>query len=349
MTEINEKDQNQELESKASNNSFDLALRPKILKNFVGQPQVQKNLSTFIKAASFRGEPMDHVLLHGPPGLGKTTLAHIISNELNSGIRSTSGPIINKTGDLAAILTNLQPRDILFVDEIHRLSNNIEEYLYSAMEDFQIDLIIGEGPGAQSIRIDVPPFTLVGATTRAGLLTTPLRDRFGIQIRMEFYDLMDLKKILLQSSKKLNINLTEEGALEIAKRSRGTPRIAGRLLRRIRDISSVKKIKEINLVCVKESLYQLDIDQFGLDALDRKYLRTIIEKFNGGPVGLDTIAALLSEQKDMIEDVIEPYLLQQGLIQRTKRGRLINKSGWEHLGLEAPKDNPNQFDFLPDY
>ncbi len=348
MSNIDEKNDISELQSKDLHNSFDLALRPKVLKNFIGQPQVQKNLSTFIKAASSRNEPMDHVLLHGPPGLGKTTLAHIISNELNSGIRSTSGPIINKTGDLAAILTNLQPRDVLFVDEIHRLSNNIEEYLYSAMEDFQIDLIIGEGPGAQSIRIDVPPFTLVGATTRAGLLTTPLRDRFGIQIRMEFYEIKDLKNILLQSSKKLNISLSAEGSVEIARRSRGTPRIAGRLLRRIRDISFVNNVKEIDIIFVKEALSQLDIDQSGLDSMDRKYLKTMIEKYNGGPVGIETLSAILSEEKDMIEDVIEPYLLQQGLIQRTKRGRLITKSGWEHLGLEVPKGDPNQFDLLPD-
>jgi len=323
-------------------NKIDVALRPKSLSDFIGQPQVQQNLSTFIKAASTRIEPMDHVLLHGPPGLGKTTLAHIISNELNVGIRTTSGPIINKTGDLAAILTNLQPRDILFIDEIHRLSNNIEEYLYSAMEDFQIDLIIGEGPGARSIRIDVPPFTLVGATTRSGLLTTPLRDRFGIQIRMEFYEIEDLKKILLFSSKKLDLNLPHEGAIEIAKRSRGTPRVAGRLLRRIRDILSVNQIDKIDVDLIKKALFQLDVDEFGLDSLDRKYLKSIAEKFYGGPVGLETIAAVLSEQKDMIEEVVEPYLLQQGFIERSSRGRLLTKPGWHHLGLSPLKNDEKQ-------
>ena len=288
---------------------------------------------------------MDHILLHGPPGLGKTTLAHIVSSELNVNIRTTSGPILNKTGDLAAILTNLQPKDILFIDEIHRLSSVIEEYLYSAMEDFQIDLIIGEGPGARSIRIDVPPFTLIGATTRAGLLTTPLRDRFGIQIRMEFYNNNDLKHILKQSAFKLELDLTDEGAIVIAERSRGTPRVAGRLLRRIRDISSVKNIKSIDKNFAIESLEQLDVDKFGLDALDRKYMQIIIEKYEGGPVGLETIAAVLSEQKDLIEEVIEPFLLQKGFIERSKRGRIITKIGWKHLGIEQNKKNLDQFNF----
>tara|TARA_E500000178_G_C17014719_1_gene752325 strand:+ start:1250 stop:2278 length:1029 start_codon:yes stop_codon:yes gene_type:complete len=324
---------------------FDLALRPKKLADFIGQKKVQDNLSTFIKAASVRDEPMDHILLHGPPGLGKTTLAHIVSSELNVNIRTTSGPILNKTGDLAAILTNLQPKDILFIDEIHRLSSVIEEYLYSAMEDFQIDLIIGEGPGARSIRIDVPPFTLIGATTRAGLLTTPLRDRFGIQIRMEFYNNNDLKHILKQSAFKLELDLTDEGAIVIAERSRGTPRVAGRLLRRIRDISSVKNIKSIDKNFAIESLEQLDVDKFGLDALDRKYMQIIIEKYEGGPVGLETIAAVLSEQKDLIEEVIEPFLLQKGFIERSKRGRIITKIGWKHLGIEQNKKNLDQFNF----
>ena len=324
---------------------FDLALRPKKLADFIGQKKVQDNLSTFIKAASVRDEPMDHILLHGPPGLGKTTLAHIVSSELNVNIRTTSGPILNKTGDLAAILTNLQPKDILFIDEIHRLSSVIEEYLYSAMEDFQIDLIIGEGPGARSIRIDVPPFTLIGATTRAGLLTTPLRDRFGIQIRMEFYNNNDLKHILKQSAFKLELDLTDEGAIVIAERSRGTPRVAGRLLRRIRDISSVKNIKSIDKNFAIESLEQLDVDKFGLDALDRKYMQIIIQKYEGGPVGLETIAAVLSEQKDLIEEVIEPFLLQKGFIERSKRGRIITKIGWKHLGIEQNKKHLDQFNF----
>ncbi len=324
---------------------FDLALRPKKLADFIGQKKVQDNLSTFIKAASVRDEPMDHILLHGPPGLGKTTLAHIVSSELNVNIRTTSGPILNKTGDLAAILTNLQPKDILFIDEIHRLSSVIEEYLYSAMEDFQIDLIIGEGPGARSIRIDVPPFTLIGATTRAGLLTTPLRDRFGIQIRMEFYNHNDLKQILKQSAFKLELDLTDEAAIVIAERSRGTPRVAGRLLRRIRDISSVKNIKSIDKNFAIESLEQLDVDKFGLDALDRKYMQIIIQKYEGGPVGLETIAAVLSEQKDLIEEVIEPFLLQKGFIERSKRGRIVTKIGWKHIGIEQNKKNLDQFNF----
>ena len=323
-------------------NSFDIALRPKKLMDFIGQPQVQDNLSTFIKAASSRNEPMDHILLHGPPGLGKTTLAHIVASELNVGIRTTSGPILNKTGDLAAILTNLQPKDVLFIDEIHRLSSVIEEYLYSAMEDFQIDLIIGEGPGARSIRIDVPPFTLIGATTRSGLLTTPLRDRFGIQIRMEFYSHSDLIDILKKSA----VKLTEDAALQIAERSRGTPRVAGRLLRRIRDISSVKKVDLIDKVFAVNALTQLDIDKHGLDSLDRKYIKIIIQKYQGGPVGLETIAAVLSEQKDMIEEVIEPFLLQKGFIERSKRGRIVTKTGWSHLGFDFNKNKSDQLNLL---
>ena len=280
--------------------NFELSLRPNRLTEFIGQPQVQKNLSTFISAASSRQEPMDHALLFGPPGLGKTTLAQIISFELGVGFRSTSGPIINKAGDLAALLTNLQPKDVLFIDEIHRLSPNIEEILYPAMEDLQLDLIIGEGPSARTIKIDLPPFTLVGATTRSGLLTTPLRDRFGIQIRMEFYNEADLIKILTKLAAKLEVNLDNDGAREIAKRSRGTPRVAGRLLRRVRDILSVSKIKIIDKKFADLALSQLDIDKSGLDAIDRKYLNVIIEKYQGGPVGLDTLSAVLSDQKDMI-------------------------------------------------
>ena len=334
-----------ENESINSYNSFDFALRPKKLSEFIGQKKVQNNLSTFIKAASRRDEPMDHILLHGPPGLGKTTLAHIVSSELNVNIRTTSGPILNKTGDLAAILTNLQPKDVLFIDEIHRLSSVIEEYLYSAMEDFQIDLIIGEGPGARSIRIDVPPFTLIGATTRAGLLTTPLRDRFGIQIRMEFYEKNDLKNILRKTAIKLELELTDDAALVISERSRGTPRVAGRLLRRIRDIASVKNIRKIDKTFSIESLDQLDVDEYGLDTLDKKYMQIIIEKYQGGPVGLETIAAILSEQKDLVEEVIEPFLLQKGFIERSKRGRVITKKGWEHLGLK-PIEKTDQLNFL---
>ena len=326
--------------------SQDLNLRPKQLSEFIGQPQVQKNLSTFISAAVARQEAMDHALLFGPPGLGKTTLAQIISFELGVGFRSTSGPIINKAGDLAALLTNLQPKDVLFIDEIHRLSPNIEEILYPAMEDLQLDLIIGEGPSARTIKIDLPPFTLVGATTRSGLLTTPLRDRFGIQIRMEFYNSKDLVIILLKLAEKLQLNLEESGAYEIAKRSRGTPRVAGRLLRRVRDIFSVSNSKTIDQKFADNALTQLDVDRSGLDAIDRKYLNVIIEKYQGGPVGLDTLSAILSEQKDMIEEVIEPYLLQRGLIQRSSRGRFVSASGWRHLGLSPPKNAEEQSDMM---
>jgi len=326
--------------------NFDLSLRPKNLKEFIGQPQVQTNLSTFITAASSRNEAMDHVLLFGPPGLGKTTLAQIISFELGVGFRSTSGPIINKAGDLAALLTNLQPRDVLFIDEIHRLSPTIEEILYPAMEDFQLDLMIGEGPSARSIKIDLPPFTLVGATTRSGLLTTPLRDRFGIQIRMEFYNASDLINILLKLAEKLKLHLEKDGAYEIAKRSRGTPRVAGRLLRRVRDILSVSENKVIDANFADKALSQLDVDKSGLDAVDRKYLNVIVEKYKGGPVGLDTLSAVLSEQKDMIEEVIEPYLLQRGLIQRSSRGRFVSAAGWRHLGLIPPNHAQEQSDMM---
>ena len=334
------------LEAVEHRENHDFSLRPNRLKEFIGQPQVQKNLSTFIYAACKRREPMDHALLFGPPGLGKTTLAQIISFELGVGFRSTSGPIINKAGDLAALLTNLRPKDVLFIDEIHRLSPNIEEILYPAMEDLQLDLIIGEGPSARTIKIDLPPFTLVGATTRSGLLTTPLRDRFGIQIRMEFYDSQDLVKILLKLAEKLQLNLEESGAYEIAKRSRGTPRVAGRLLRRVRDIFSISKSKTIDKNFADNALTQLDVDRSGLDAIDRKYLNVIIEKFQGGPVGLDTLSAILSEQKDMIEEVIEPYLLQRGLIQRSSRGRFVSASGWRHLGLTPPQNAEEQSDMM---
>ena len=343
-TDVNDRLVNPDLIDHKDN--LDLSLRPKNLKEFIGQPQVQTNLSTFISAANSRDEAMDHALLFGPPGLGKTTLAQIIAFELGVGFKSTSGPIINKAGDLAALLTNLQPRDVLFIDEIHRLSPTIEEILYPAMEDFQLDLMIGEGPSARSIKIDLPPFTLVGATTRSGLLTTPLRDRFGIQIRMEFYNAYDLVNILLKLAEKLKVNLKKKGAYEIAKRSRGTPRVAGRLLRRVRDILSVSDNKEIDEDFADRALSQLDVDKSGLDAIDRKYLNVIIEKYQGGPVGLDTLSAVLSEQKDMIEEVIEPYLLQRGLIQRSSRGRFVSSAGWRHLGLVPPNHAQEQSDMM---
>ena len=315
-------------------------LRPKNLLEFIGQIESKDNLTTFIRSASKRQEAMDHALLVGPPGLGKTTLAQIIANELGVGFRSTSGPVISKSGDLAAILTNLNEKDILFIDEIHRLNSIVEEVLYPAMEDFQLDLIIGEGPSARSVRIDLPNFTLVGATTRSGLLTTPLRDRFGIHLRMQFYTIAELEEILIKSSKKLSIDLMKDGASEIAKRSRGTPRIAGRLLRRVRDFVLVRGKTGIDKSEADNALSKLNIDDNGLDAIDRSYLRILAEKYNGGPVGVETIAASLADQRDVVEEVIEPFLIQKSLVDRTPRGRVLTILGWNYIDLPIP---PNSY------
>ena len=323
---------------------FYTGLRPQSLDDFVGQKQACSNLRVFVQAAKERSEALDHVLLFGPPGLGKTTLAQIIAKELGVGFRPTSAPMISKAGDLAAILTNLEKNDVLFIDEIHRLNPTIEEVLYSAMEDFQLDLVIGEGPAARSVRIDLQPFTLVGATTRSGLLTTPLRDRFGIPLRLNFYDVDDLEKIVTRAARILKIGMTPDGAHEIAKRSRGTPRVAGRLLRRVRDFAGVAGKKEIDVAIADSALGQLEVDKAGLDAMDRRYLRCIAEKYAGGPVGADTLSAALSEERDTIEEVIEPYLMQEGLVQRTPRGRMLSAAGFKHLGLNAPISSPTLFD-----
>jgi Holliday junction DNA helicase RuvB len=319
----------------------EIALRPLSFADFVGQKQLCENLKVFVKAAKSRRDAMDHVLLFGPPGLGKTTLAQIIAKELGVGFRATSGPVIAKAGDLAALLTNLEPNDVLFIDEIHRLNPAIEEILYPAMEDRKLDLIIGEGPAARSVQIDLVPFTLIGATTRSGLLTNPLRDRFGIPMRLEFYTADELTKIVARSANLLDMNLTPDGASEIARRARGTPRIAGRLTRRVRDFAEGNKIDRKD---VDEALRKLDVDSSGLDTMDRRYLSCIAENYGGGPVGIETLAAFLSEQRDMVEDVIEPYLIQQGLVQRTPRGRVLSRKGFEYLGLK-PKNNP-QLDIL---
>jgi Holliday junction DNA helicase RuvB len=322
------------------------SLRPQTLREFVGQKSSRENLSIFIEAARGRAEALDHVLLHGPPGLGKTTLAQIVARELGVGFRATSGPVIQRAGDLAAILTNLQPRDVLFIDEIHRLQPAIEEVLYPAMEDFQLDLIIGEGPAARSVRIDLSPFTLVGATTRAGLLATPLRDRFGIPLRLVFYTPAELTLIVTRGAEKLGFELTKDGAAEIARRSRGTPRIAGRLLRRVRDIAHVAGTSTVDRAAADAALNRLEVDALGLDAADRRYLRRIAEHHAGGPVGVETLAAALAEARDTLEDVIEPYLIQEGFVLRTSRGRILAEPGWRHLGLKPPAPIPTQPDLL---
>ncbi len=322
------------------------SIRPLALDEFVGQQQLRDNLRVFIEAAKSRREALDHVLFFGPPGLGKTTLAQIVARELGVGFRATSGPVIQRAGDLAAILTNLQPRDVLFIDEIHRLAPAVEEILYPAMEDFQLDLIIGEGPGARSIRIDLTPFTLVGATTRSGLITRPLRERFGIPLRLQFYESEELARIIGRGARILDFDLSPDGAAEIAQRARGTPRVAMRLLRRIRDFAAMQPAASVNAAVADRALLRLEVDSRGLDGMDRRYLRAIAENYGGGPVGIETMAAVLGEQRDVIEEVVEPYLMQQGFMQRTPRGRMLTEIAYRHLDLSPPPSLPAQLDLL---
>ncbi len=321
--------------------ALEKSLRPRILDEYVGQDKIRHQLNIFIQAARARKEALDHVLLFGPPGLGKTTLAHIIAKEMSVNLRHTSGPVLERAGDLAALLTNLEPNDVLFIDEIHRLSPVVEEILYPALEDYQLDIMIGEGPAARSVKLDLPQFTLIGATTRAGMLTNPLRDRFGIVARLEFYTVDELTKIVARSARLLNMDVSQEGAFEIASRSRGTPRISNRLLRRVRDFAEVKLHEVVNREVADAALLMLDVDAVGLDMMDRKFLLVLIEKFSGGPVGVDTLAAAIGEERDTIEDVLEPYLIQQGYLKRTPRGRVATVSAYQHFGVNLPKSALN--------
>jgi holliday junction DNA helicase RuvB len=332
--------------SQSDQDTDEASLRPSTLDEFIGQHQLRDNLRVFIQAAKGRREALDHVLFSGPPGLGKTTLAQIVAREMGVGFRATSGPVIQRGGDLAAVLTNLQPHDVLFIDEIHRLAPSVEEILYPAMEDFQLDLIIGEGPGARSIRIDIAPFTLVGATTRSGLITRPLRERFGIPLRLEFYKPAEIEAIIGRAARMLSFDLTRDGAAEIARRARGTPRVAMRLLRRIRDFAAVEAIASVDADAADAALLRLEVDRNGLDGMDRRYLRCIAESYGGGPVGVETVAAALGDERDVIEEVVEPYLIQAGFLQRTARGRLLTRAAFGHLNLPLPATLSAQLDLL---